>query len=653
MSLLQSPKLLVCAKCWESFFSKPEFRALCRTPDEEGDRFQYTARTFEVEDSAASGCNWCRLVLSLKDDAEEQTLGEGHSPLQEIPVSFGAGPRGENFTPPGNNRFRLWINGASYFLTAFTTRDDVTSDVVTTREMQHQVNSSMAFEQAEKWLKECSSHKSCGIVGPTQLPSRVIEVSPENDPKTPRLLESTSIVDYYVALSYCWGPNQTGLTIESNIKARQECLNMDTLSRTIQDAVLVTRKIDVKYLWVDAICIIQDSQEDKNVELAKMCKIYQDALVTIVAANATNAHQGFLEDRISPESSTKIPFWGPDGTLGTVFVRLEGWYDDGNEPINERAWTLQERLLSPRLLIYASHTLQYQCDQDTINLGDSINLPSGLAAWRIPPASARLNVQAAGRTWAHIISMYSARRLSYLEDKLTALAGLAEAFQQQNSVEYLAGLWSGDMLPRLLLWQASRTDDYTPCSIYTAPSWSWASLSSPVYFSTVYSHHSYDWYDVDGATREIILESRKLPFGRVTGGYLKLSAHIRHGIYHPPQYITWKSPSTSSASLEDSESAAVTYVDDSLLQERKVICLAIARRSYDLDAKEDLPVIFGSTARSIFEPPKLENSSPWSVIDGLIIILAGVEGTYRRVGCFFGAKESEFEDYPCEEVTLI
>jgi hypothetical protein len=336
-----------------------------------------------------------------------------------------------------------------------------------------------------------------------------------------------------------------------------------------------------------------------------------------------------------------------------VFVRLEGWYDDGNEPINERAWTLQERLLSPRLLIYASHTLQYQCDQDTINLGDSINLPSGLAAWRIPPASARLNVQAAGRTWAHIISMYSARRLSYLEDKLTALAGLAEAFQQQNSVEYLAGLWSGDMLPRLLLWQASRTDDYTPCSIYTAPSWSWASLSSPVYFSTVYSHHSYDWYDVDGATREIILESRKLPFGRVTGGYLKLSAHIRHGIYHPPQYITWKSPSTSSASLDDSESAAATYVDDSLLQERKVICLAIARRSYDLDAKEDLPVMFGSAARSIFEPPKLENGSPWSVIDGLIITPTGVEGTYRRVGCFFGAKESEFKDYPREEATLI
>ncbi|KAF8856447.1 HET-domain-containing protein [Acephala macrosclerotiorum] len=651
MSLPQNTRLLVCPKCWEFFFSTPKFQTLCRTPDE-GDCVQYTASTIEVEDSAASGCSWCRLVLSLKDDAEEQTLGEGHSPLQKIPVRFGAGPKRENFTPQGNNRFSLWINGASYFLTAFTARDDPTSGVVTAREMEHQINSLMAFDQAKKWLKECSSHKKCGIVGPTQLPSRVIEVSPENNPGTPRLLESSTIVDYFVALSYCWGLNQTGLTTKSNIKARQERLNIDSLSRTIQDAILVTRKINVKYLWADAICIIQDSQKDKNVELAKMCKIYQGALVTIVAANAVNANQGFLGDRPPPEPARKIPFWGPDGRLGTASIRLEGWYDDGNEPINERAWTFQERLLSPRLLIYASHTLQYQCNQDTINLGDSINLPSGLSAWRIPPASARLNVQAAGRTWGHIISMYSARRLSYLEDKLTALAGMAEAFQQQASVDYLAGLWSGDMLPRLLLWQTSRTDEYTPCPIYTAPSWSWASLSSPVYFSVLYNHHSYNWYNIDGPVRKIILESQTLPFGRVTGGYLKLSAHIRHGIYHPPQYIKWKTPLKSSMLQEDLESAASTYVDDDLLSKRNVICMAIAKRSYDQDATENVPVTFGSAARSIFETPNIEDSASWAVIDGLIITATGVEGTYRRVGCFFGAKENEFKDYPREEVTL-
>jgi hypothetical protein len=249
--------------------------------------------------------------------------------------------------------------------------------------------------------------------------------------------------------------------------------------------------------------------------------------------------------------------------------------------------------------------------------------------------------------------MYSARRLSYLEDKLTALAGVAEAFQQQTLVEYLAGLWSGDMLPRLLLWQASRTDDYTPCPIYTAPSWSWASLNSPVYFSLLYSHHSYNWYDVDGPSSKIIFESRKLPFGRLTGGYLKLSARIRHGVFYPPQYIRWRSPSASFVSQKDLESAASTYLDDYLFQERNVICLAIARRSYDPDVKEDVPVTFGSAASSIFEPPSVGNGASWCVIDGLIITATGEEGSYRRVGCFFGAEENEFKDYPREEVTLI
>jgi hypothetical protein len=91
-----------------------------------------------------------------------------------------------------------------------------------------------------------------------------------------------------------------------------------------------------------------------------MCKIYQQALITIVAANAADANQGFLAQRATPQPSTKVPFWSQDGRIGIVSLRPEGWYNDKSEPVNTRAWTLQERLLSPRLLIYATHTLQYQ-----------------------------------------------------------------------------------------------------------------------------------------------------------------------------------------------------------------------------------------------------------------------------------------------------
>lgn len=254
---------VICSKCWEALFSTPEFQSLCRTPGE-GEIIQYTATNSEVEASAASGCNWCRLLLSLKSDAEKITLGEGHPPLQQFSVRFGARPEGENFTPPGHNRFSFWINGASNFHAAFNSGDDLISGAVTAREREYQVNSPKAFDQVKKWLKECSSHKNCGVVGADTAPFKSNRSQSWKNPGTPRLLESNTMIDYYVALSYCWGPNQTGLTTKSNIKARQQRLEISSLSRTLQDAILVTRKIGIKYLWIDTICMIKDSQEDKT-----------------------------------------------------------------------------------------------------------------------------------------------------------------------------------------------------------------------------------------------------------------------------------------------------------------------------------------------------------------------------------------------------
>jgi len=168
----------------------------------------------------------------------------------------------------------------------------------------------------------------------------------------------------------------------------------------------------------------------------------------------------------------------------------------------------------------------------------------------------------------------------------------------------------------------------------------------------LYSHHSFNWYNVDSLSPKVVLESQKLPFGRITGAHLRLSAHIRHGVFHPPQYIRWDSPSISSESPTHLESAATIYFGDyPPRQERKVICLAIARRSYDLDGNKDLPVIIGTLAKSMFEPPR--PGAWWSVIDGLIITATGDGDSFRRVGCFFGAEEKEFEHCPREKLTLI
>lgn len=143
-----------------------------------------------------------------------------------------------------------------------------------------------------------------------------------------------------------------------------------------------------------------------------MCSIYQDAMVTIVAANAAISDQGFLQVRQPPAASFEIPFWGTEGQLGFVKSIREETYDDRAEPVNTRAWTVQERLLLKRLLIYSSDTIQFQCRQQTVNIGNVLYCPAVLGSWHLPAAllggtqnihEKRLSYEAAIKMWNHII----------------------------------------------------------------------------------------------------------------------------------------------------------------------------------------------------------------------------------------------------------
>ncbi|EGN94517.1 hypothetical protein SERLA73DRAFT_163069 [Serpula lacrymans var. lacrymans S7.3] len=96
-----------------------------------------------------------------------------------------------------------------------------------------------------------------------------------------------------------------------------EEIDIRTLPRTIKDAIECTHKLNLRYLWTDTLCILQGSADDKRNEIARMCDIYQDAYVTIIAASAQKVSQGFLQDRPDPVT-TDLPFWCPDGKLGTI-----------------------------------------------------------------------------------------------------------------------------------------------------------------------------------------------------------------------------------------------------------------------------------------------------------------------------------------------
>ena len=101
----------------------------------------------------------------------------------------------------------------------------------------------------------------------------------------------------YAALSYCWGGDQESKTVRVRLEERCKGFPLAELPKTIQDAIVTARRLELPFLWVDAICIVQDDPADKKRELAIMDQIYSGALLTIVAARAGTANNGFLQQR--------------------------------------------------------------------------------------------------------------------------------------------------------------------------------------------------------------------------------------------------------------------------------------------------------------------------------------------------------------------
>lgn len=158
------------------------------------------------------------------------------------------------------------------------------------------------------------------------------------------------------------------------------CVN--ALPQTVKDAISVVKRLGLRYIWIDAYCIIQDSVEDKNKELAHMGEIYTRAYITLSAASAASVEDGFLQLRRPPR------FWSDWG------CRLEGWNSTRQwasfrafprltvdycgvgtvvlatrirwiyprEPVEQRAWTFQEKQVSPRRLTFGLENLRWQCD---------------------------------------------------------------------------------------------------------------------------------------------------------------------------------------------------------------------------------------------------------------------------------------------------
>jgi hypothetical protein len=184
---------------------------------------------------------------------------------------------------------------------------------------------------ARNWSAACThsagKHELCGKPDVPLLPNRVIKVS-SSDADMKLHISLRDEKARYCALSHCWGGSSPLTTTKSNLTSHTAGLPAP-LPRTFSDAAAVTRALGVEYLWIDSICIVQDSTEDWASEAAKMADVYQNAFVTICADAAIGSNSGFLDKPVRyPQPYTKLVYPKPAGdgseSTGAIYVRLQG-----------------------------------------------------------------------------------------------------------------------------------------------------------------------------------------------------------------------------------------------------------------------------------------------------------------------------------------
>lgn len=383
------------------------------------------------------------------------------------------------------------------------------------------------------------------------LPARILDVGRDGDGDI-RLVNfqdssssSSSSPGEYVALSYCWGDGVTMKTTLGSLEGMMSGINLSDLPKSYSDAVTLTRALGIRYLWIDALCIIQDKPEDWEAESAKLVGVYANAFLTIAATAAASANQAFLRRGHQPGEpvtgdmdtwvfSTLLTDGEHSFLLKARTIPRSGLHSrwEGSSDVqppsdrwSRRGWTLQEQLLSSRMLSFSTTELQWVCQEAVMcECRSRLNLRRLFGE---KPVSQMTYAGEAFHYWHKVVENYSARGLTDPRDKLTAISGVVAQLQKKTGSRYVAGLWV-DNIDLDLLWR--RTDPATeaPRPDFIAPSFSWASIDGEVdYYCFRNGKRPYE----KSATIISIETSTSptAPFGKVDSGRLTIRGPITVG----------------------------------------------------------------------------------------------------------------------------
>ena len=502
---------MLCSKCEQIRVWLAKYWAKLKIANQTFEHiFNHYDDSRHLKQSAHSGCHLCTLFLNNFDrkmvHSQALRLADREKALSQISngrhvqiTAYNKGSSGcvlrPSLTIPDSNSISgetTPLRSASYFLPIQI------GDLFVSLSSTHISTASLAAANlAKEWIAECTKfHPKCAKPKNSSLPTRLVDVLSLSKAGKVRVVETQSISSdsgiQYVALSYCWGLTPTLKLEKSTRQALSSGVAIEILPRTMQDAINFTRNINLDWLWVDSLCIIQDSQEDWNREALTMRQVYQDSFLTVAALGAASNDEGLFALRdpllysacflFQTEQGENI-YGGQDSTIGLV---LDAW------PLHQRSWVMQERVLASRTLNFGPYLI-WQCQEklaDEYNIiarsGNKMGFKLNERFSDIVLGGGTYNMSSTERDeailgiWTGIASDYTSGILTVATDRLIAISGIISAIHRRTGWTNLAGLWK-PFLWKQVLWE--KAFDAVPESREPTglqPSWSWTAITGGV-----------------------------------------------------------------------------------------------------------------------------------------------------------------------------
>ncbi|KAF2014357.1 HET-domain-containing protein [Aaosphaeria arxii CBS 175.79] len=632
----------VCLNLWQDYWDLGPFREHYFEMDQD-----HCVDVAEINRAIEQGCPSCRVIGKIVEPYMPQLVGQKNELWLRF-SSIASNPHPRTNKPyrylcfrgqdesPENVIAELEVKRAGLGSGLFSVTSERSycpwDEIQPAPSVSGDTGSRKAAARARSWLHQCmEEHHSCRTPSNTYTPTRLLRIE---GPDKARLCVPNKPVEAYACLSHCWGKLHILRTTTENYEQHLKEISWGQLPLTFRHAIAFTHSIGLRYLWIDSLCILQDSASDWRHEASKMPDIYENACVTLAATMSYDPSQGLFARSQEGFISKTYTIHNEQNEPYEIYCRepLEDIVWD--KPLQDRGWAFQERILSKRIIHFMEEELWWECHQgSTCECGSRDHGPK-IDFGTMPRVKELQNCSSAMEIelhWQRIVKEYSSRSLTFPSDIFPALQGLAKLVPASMGT-YLAGHWESTLI-HSLCWSLEQADsrlliDTERRKHWRAPTWSWASAILAMEWGEGLPVHTFASAVSARIVPQGVEPTGQLVYGEVVLRGRCLRGRIAHGKTQDPWWAASALLNNGPVEAQASQVPRIYLFDDDVsnvsdqLDEDEDHWWAYPHWDFHIEAELGREVI----------AMKMETTDQGAQQSWLILKATDVEGVYERLG---------------------